>query len=128
MDQNGTLLTRTFVSRAQLPVSDAIIVVSAPESDGRQKLISIMRTNESGVSGPIVLPAPDISGSVTPGQNGSAFSSYSLIAEHPDYQLALFENVQIFPNVETVQDIALIPLSVNERSENNLTTITSQPL
>ena len=128
MAQNGTLAARTFVSRAQLPIADAIVIVAAHEPDGRHKLVSIMRTNESGVAGPISLPAPDIAGSITPGQNGSAFSSYSLIAEHPNYQLALFENLQIFPNVETVQDIAMIPLSANGRNEDDLTTITPQPL
>lgn len=128
MAQNGTLIARTFVSRAQLPIADAIVVVAVHEHDGRHKLVSIMRTNESGVAGPVSLPAPDVAGSITPGQNGSAYSSYSLIAEHPDYQLALFENLQIFPNIETVQDIAMIPLSANGRNEDDLTTVTPQPL
>lgn len=128
MAQNGTLIVRTFVSRAQLPISDAIVIVAVPEQDGRHKLISILRTNESGVAGPISLPAPEVSESLSPGHNGSAFSSYALIAEHPDYQLALFENLQIFPNVETVQDIAMIPLSANGRNETDLTSVTPQPL
>lgn len=128
MDQTGTLVIRTFISRAQIPVSDAIIVLSTSEKDGRQKLVSILRTNESGVAGPISLPAPGVSASITPGQNASAFSSYSLLAEHPDYQLAQFENIQIFPGVETVQDIALIPLSANGKQESDLTTVTPQPL
>ena len=128
MAQNGTLFVRTFISKAQLPVSDATVIIATPEGDGRHKLISILRTNESGVAGPISLPAPDLAGSLSPGQNGSAFSPYSLIVEHPDYQLALFEDLQIFPDVETVQDVSLIPLSANGRNENDLTTVTPQPL
>lgn len=128
MAESGSLIVRTFVSRAQLPVSDATVIVSVPSGDGRQKLLSIQRTNESGVAGPITLEAPDLAGSLTPGNNGSAFSSYTLVVEHPDYQLALYDKLQIFPGVETVQDVPLIPLSANGRNESDLTTVTPQPL
>ena len=128
MAQNGTLLVRTFVSNAQLPVSGATVIVSKPDGAGRQKLLSIQLTDESGVASPITLEAPDTSGSLTPGNNGSAFADYTLVVEHPGYQLALFDKLQIFPGVETVQDVPLIPLSPNERNESDLVTVTPQPL
>ena len=128
MAQSGTLFVRTFVSRAQLPVSGATVIVSAPESDGRHKLLAIRQTNESGVAGPITLEAPDAAGSLTPGQNGTAFSAYTLVVEHPDYQLAVFDQLQVFPGVETVQDVPLIPLSANEKDRSDLVTVTPQPL
>lgn len=128
MAQSGTLIVRTFVSRAQFPVSGATVIVSVPNGDGRHKLLSIQQTNESGVAGPITLTTPDTAGSLTPGNNGAAFSDYTLIVEHPDYQLALFDNLQVFPGVETVQDVPLIPLSANGRNENDLVTVTPQPL
>ncbi len=128
MAQNGTLLVRTFVSNAQLPVSGATVIVSKPDGNGRQKLLSIQRTDESGVAAPITLEAPETAGSLTPGNNGSAFSNYTLVVEHPDYQLALFDKLQVFPGVETVQDVPLIPLSANKRNENDLVTVTPQPL
>ena len=128
MAQSGTLIVRAFVSRAQLPVSGATVIVSVPDNTGKQKLLSISQTNESGVAGPVILEAPEVSGSLTPGNNGSAFSNYMLVVEHPNYQLALFENLQVFPGVETVQDVPLIPLSINGRNESNLTTVTPQPL
>ncbi len=128
MADSGTLIVRTFVSRAQLPVSDATVIISSPGADGRQKLVSILRTNESGVAGPITLEAPAAAGSLSPGHNSSAFSSYTLVVEHPNYQLALFDQLQIFPGVETIQDVPLIPLSANGRNESDLTTVTPQPL
>lgn len=128
MAQNGTLLVRTFVSDAQFPVSSATVIVSKPDMNGRQKLLSIQLTDENGVAGPIVLDAPDASGSLTPGHNGSAFSDYTLVVEHPGYQLAFFQELQIFPGVETVQEIPLIPLSANGRNESDVITVTPQPL
>lgn len=128
MAQKGTLIVRTFVSTAQLPVSDAAVIISVPSGDGRQKLISIQMTDRSGTAGPISLDAPNVEGSLIPGQNGSAFSSYTLTVEHPDYQLAVFDNLQVFPGVETVQEVPLIPLSVGGRDQQDLTTVTPQPL
>lgn len=128
MAQSGTLIVRTFVSNAQLPVADATVIVSVPNGDGRHKLLSIQQTNESGVAGPITLTAPDAAGSLSPGKNGDAFSNYILIVEHPNYQLALFDNLQVFPGVETVQDVPLIPLSSNERNESDIVSVTPQPL
>lgn len=128
MVQKGSLIVRTFVSTAQLPVSDAAVIISTPGSDDRQKLIAIQMTDQSGTAGPIVLDAPDIEGSLTPGKNESAFSSYTLTVEHPDFQLAVFDHLQIFPGVETVQDVPLIPLSVSGIDQQDLTSITPQPL
>lgn len=128
MAETGTLLVRTYVSNAQIPIPGATVIVSKPNGSGRQTLLSIQRTDESGVSAPITLEAPEPAGSLTPGNNGPAFSDYTLVVEHPDYQLALFDKLQIFPGVETVQDVPLIPLSANERNENDLVTVTPQPL
>lgn len=129
MAQNGSLIVRTFVSTAaQLPVPGATVIVSAPDGAGKQKLLAIRTTNESGVAGPIPLEAPNMSGSLTPDADGAAFTPYTLVVEHPDYQLAVFDKLQIFPGIETVQDVPLIPLSANGRDQNDLTTVTPQQL
>lgn len=128
MAQSGTLIVRVFVSRAQFPVSGATVIVSTPNGDGRYRLVSIQQTDESGVAGPVTLYAPDKSESLTPGNNGTSFSSYTLVVEHPDYQLAVFDDLQIFSGVETVQDVPLIPLSASGRDQSDTTTVTPQPL
>lgn len=129
MQQNGTLIVRVFVSRAQLPVSGATVIVAAAVPDGRHKILSIQITNESGVAGPISLETPGGSG-LTPG-GPSPFSSYTLIVEHPGYELALFDGLQVFPGVETVQEVPLIPVAAAETPDNwNIDTsvVTPQPL
>lgn len=128
MDQTGSLIVRTYLSTAQLPISGATVIISTTAADGKQTLIAIARTDESGVAGPIQLSAPSAAGSLSPGNGGSPFSSYTLLIEHPDYQLARFDGLQIFPGVETVQNVPLIPLSNTGRNEADLTTVTPQPL
>lgn len=126
MPQSGSLIVRTFVSRAQLPVPDATVIVYATDPDGRHTLLAIRTTDESGVAGPISL-ATNGSMGLTP-DSPIPFTDYQLVVEHPGYQLALFNDLQVFTGVETVQDVPLIPLSVPEGADRNTTTVTPQPL
>lgn len=126
MSKSGTLLVRVFLSRAQLPIPDATVAVYTVLPDNRRKLLAVRITDESGVAGPITLPTGDSMG-LTP-DDPVPFTDYQLIVEHPDYQIAVFEDLQLFPGVETVQDVPLIPLSVAEAPDSNTTTVTPQPL
>lgn len=109
MPQTGSLVVRTFTSQAQLPVSGATVIISSRDTDGRHKVYSIQTTDESGGTQPFQLEAPDVSLGMSPGQ-AAPFSDYSLVVEHPEYFLATFEQLQVFPGVETVQNVPLVPL------------------
>lgn len=109
MAQYGSLLIRAFTSRAQLPVAGATVVVSALEENNSHRLESVLITDESGVAGPIQLAAADSSG-LTPG-GPTPYKLYTLWIEHPDYEVAYIENLQVFAGVETIQKITLIPIA-----------------
>ena len=109
MAQTGSLTIRAFTSQAQLPVSGATVIISSPSEDGRRKVFSIQTTDESGGTQPFQLEAPEQILSEAPGQ-AAPFSDYSLVVEHPEYYLATFEKLQVFPGVETVQNVPLVPL------------------
>ncbi len=118
-----------FTSQAQLPVSGATVIISSPSEDGRRKVFSIQTTDESGGTQPFQLEAPDKALSEGPGQS-VPFSDYSLVVEHPEYYLATFEKLQVFPGVETVQNVPLVPLP--QPAGNDITAepvvVTPQPL
>ena len=129
MPQTGSLVVRVYTSQAQLPVSGATVIISSPAGDGRRRVYSIQTTNDSGGTSPIQLEAPDLSHSESPG--GTApFSDYSLVVEHPEYYLATFEQLQVFPGIETVQNVPLVPLP--QPSGDDVTAVpvvvTPQPL
>lgn len=109
MAQYGSLVVRTYTSRAQLPVAGATVAVSALEETSTHRLESLLITDQNGSAGPIQLPAADTNG-LTPG-GPLPYSLYSLWVEHPDYELVYIENLQIFAGVESVQNIAMIPLA-----------------
>lgn len=129
MPQTGSLVVRTFTSQAQLPVSGVTVIISSRTEDGRHKLFSIQSTDESGGTKPFVLEAPDEALSQSPGQ-ATPFSNYSLVVEHPEYYLATFEKLQVFPGVETVQNVPLIPLPRPNSGTDSAdpVVITPQPL
>ena len=129
MPQTGSLTVRAFTSNAQLPVSGATVIISSPEEDGRRKVLSIQTTDGSGVTTPVVLETPDKALSEGPGQ-AVPFSDYSLVVEHPEYYLATFEQLQVFPGVETVQNVPLVPLPQpsNGQDSTDPVVITPQPL
>ena len=109
MQETGSLRVRVFTSRAQIPIEGATVILSGPVREGRRELLSIQRTDSSGLTGVITLNAPDAALSQDPG-NADPFASYTLVVEHPGYYVAVFEGIQVFSGVETQQDVSLIPL------------------
>lgn len=129
MPQTGSLVVRAFTSLAQLPVAGATVIISSLGEDGRRNVLSIQITDESGATQPIQLAAPDLSLSESPG-GAVPFSDYSLVVEHPDYYLATFEKLQVFPGIETVQNVPLVPLPQPAGSDDTAApvVVTPQPL
>lgn len=104
----GTLSVQVTTSRAQLPVRDATVAVTT--TGANRQLLFLLVTDESGLAGPVTLESAPGDGGTTPG-GAAPFRDYALWVEHPEYQVALVEQLQIFPGVESVQHINLIPLS-----------------
>lgn len=113
MQATGTLSVRVFTSRAQIPVEGATVVVAAPGEGGKWKLLSIQNTDSSGMIQSVRIDAPATGESTSPGGlpgDGEPFAICDVWVEQPGYAMIQMENVQIFPGVETVQDIELVPL------------------
>lgn len=129
MPQTGSLIVRVFTSQAQLPIQGATVIISSRAEDDRHKVYSIQTTDSSGATKAFQLEAPDLSLSETPGGN-APFSNYSLVVEHPEYYLATFDKLQVFPGVETVQNVPLVPLPQPAGEDINAepVVVTPQPL
>lgn len=129
MQATGTLSVRVYTSQAQIPLEGATVVVAAPGEKDKWKLLSIQNTNSSGVIQTVRIGAPAAGESTSPGGlpgDGAPCALCSVWAEQPGYVMLQVENVQIFPGVETVQDMELIPLprglcSLQQRDERNIT-------
>ena len=113
MQATGILSVRVYTSQAQIPLEGVTVVVAAPGEEGKWKLLSLQSTDSSGLIAPVTIDAPDLGESTSPGGlpgDGAPFAQCDVWAEQPGYAMLQISGVQIFPGVETMQDMELIPL------------------
>ena len=128
MQATGTLSVRVFTSQAQIPLEGATVVVAAPGAEGKYKLLSIQNTDSSGLIRPVTIDAPALGESTSPGGlpgEGAPFAQCDVWAEQPGYAMLQVCGVQIFPGVETMQSMELLPLpeglcSLQQRGERDI--------
>lgn len=96
-----------YTSFAQLPLADVAITVTA--TDGTA--IAMRLTDRNGQISPIAIPVPDLSASQTPDTGEIPFTNVNLYARLKGYEQVENENLQVFANTTTNQDLEMIPLS-----------------
>lgn len=112
--QTGELVVRVYATVAQLPLEGATVVVTTKEENGKMSLISVQKTDSSGMTEPIVVITPDAIDSTQQNPPERPFQSCEVWAEHPGFLVQRVEGVQVFPDVTTRQDMELIPLGEGE--------------
>ena len=105
----GTIMLRVYTSRAQLPVPGATVAVTQKSGGGRHTLLAVRTTDENGRIAPVRVATPDPAASESPG-TPPPFASCGAWVEAPGYEMLYLENMQVFPNTETLQEVDLIPL------------------
>lgn len=128
MAETGYLTVRTYASRAQLPIEGAVVTLTQPTAQG-SKLIASRITDENGQISVIPIPTPNRTESLSPGA-AKPFATVELTVDHPSYDRVLIENLQIFSDIVTQQNIALLPRSDLPEAYNltEVVDITAQPL
>lgn len=96
-----------YESNAQIPIQNVTVSVTA--SDGTA--IALRLTDRSGRIEPIPIPVPDRADSLSPNPPERPFAVVDLTARTQDYEQIFIENLQIFADVTTDQDLEMIPLS-----------------
>lgn len=107
MPSNGYIQVHAYESYAQNPLEDVAITVTA--TDGTA--IAMRLTDRSGRIDPIEVPAPALSESQSPGSPEAPFTTVNLYARLKGYEQIQIENLQVFADTVTVQNLEMIPLS-----------------
>ena len=107
MPSTGYIQVHAYTSNAQIPLEDVSVTVTA--SDGTA--IAMRLTDRSGRITPIEVPTPELSESQTPGSPEAPFTSVTLHARLRGYEQIEADNVQVFADTVTLQDLEMIPLS-----------------
>ena len=107
MPSTGYIQVRAYESYAQIPLKD--VSVSVTVSDGT--VLALRLTDRSGKILPIEVPAPELAESQSPGSPEVPFTSITLRAWKKGYEGIQADNVQIFADTITLQDLEMIPIS-----------------
>ena len=107
MASTGYITVHAYTSFAQLPLEDVAISITA--TDGTA--IALRITDRSGQIRPVSIPVPDRSAGLSPNTGETPYTSINLYARLRGYEQAEYENIQIFPDTTTNQNVELIPLS-----------------
>lgn len=97
-----------YTSRAQIPLQDVAVAVTNTDGAG----LALRLTNRSGIlDKPIEITVPDLSASQSPNTGVIPFAVVDLYARLENYEEINIENMQVFANTVTNQNLEMIPLS-----------------
>ena len=112
MAPNGTIISYAYTSAGRIPLADVVVRIMTSSNVGKEDLINVQMTDRNGKTNAISIETPPAEDSIHPG-NGRPFDIVTMTAELPGYEQIRVENVQVFPNTQTVQYFQLIPLKAN---------------
>lgn len=107
MNATGYITVHAYTSYAQFPLKDVAISVTA--TDGTA--IAMRLTDRNGLIKPIEIPVPDRNLSLTPNSSEVPFTTVNLYARLKGYEQIEIENLQVFADTTTNQNLVMIPLS-----------------
>ena len=107
MSATGYIQVHAYESYARLPLKDVAITVTAEDGTA----VAMRLTNRSGQIDPIEIPVPDLAESQSPDPPERPYAIVNLYAHLRGYEQVEAENLQIFANTVTDQDLMMIPLS-----------------
>lgn len=116
----GYMIVRVTTARGAIPLEGAIVAVHnyAPEFEsGRGDIISVYKTNSSGLTERFTLPAPPRELSLSPGR-GKSYETYNLSVTKSGYYQQFFSGVPVFEGITAVQGADMIPLPDNGQTDN----------
>lgn len=107
MSATGYIQVRAYTSNAEFPLQNVAITITA--TDGTA--IAMRLTDRSGQIVPIEIPVPDKSESLSPGNGEAPYTAVNLYARLQGYEQVESENLQVFPDTTTWQNLEMVPLS-----------------
>ncbi len=111
----GYIIVRVTTASGAIPLEDALVTVKEYESN-QGEIISVQKTNSSGLTNKISLPAPPKPLSMSAGR-GKAYSSYNIDVKKDGYIPQQYINVPIFDGVTAMQNADMVPLPENGESD-----------
>lgn len=125
-NSTGTLAVQVFVADRAIPVENANVIISKQLAGGGEQLIRILKTDASGITETVELPAPPESNSLAPGKSEKYFT-YNIRVDRIGYYTVENMNVPVFAGTKSIQPVALLPLPEGEEKGKRITFVEEEP-
>ena len=106
MPSVGYVQVHAYSSYAQIPLKDVAVSVTT----GDDTILAMRVTDRSGRIAPIEVPVPELEESLSPGSL-APFTPVKLYARLPGYEQIQVDDLQVFADTVTLQNLEMIPLS-----------------
>ena len=107
MSATGYITLRAYTSTAQFPLQNVAVVVTAEDGTA----IAMRLTDRNGLIQPIEIPVPDKNESLSPDPVERPFAIVNLYARRKGYEQVESENLQVFADTTTYQNLEMVPLA-----------------
>ena len=107
MAATGYIQVHAFTSKARIPLKDVTVLIT----DASGNAIAMRQTDRSGRIQPIPIATPDFSSSQEPNSGIIPFTTVNIYARLENYEQIESENIQVFADTVTDQNLEMIPLS-----------------
>ncbi len=116
----GYVIVNVTTARGAIPLEGALVHIFNYENGGENgSLVVSAKTNSSGRTERIPLPAPPRAESLAPGGPRS-YSTYNIDAQYDGFYNQYYINVPIFDGVTAIQNVDLVPIAENGRPNQTL--------
>lgn len=110
----GRLRVTVTSQSSDIPVPDAVVNITA--TGDPTNILEQIRTNSSGQTDTIELPAPPIEYSLEPSAP-QPYSEYTFLVQAPGYEDVNINGAQILPDVTATQPIQMLPIESPQTAE-----------
>ena len=107
MSATGYIQVNAYESFARLPLKDVAITITSEDGTA----IALRLTNRNGQITPVEIPVPDLADSQTPNPSERPYAVVNLYAHLRGYETVEAENLQVFADTVTDQNLMMVPLS-----------------
>ena len=112
MEQNsqiGYLIVNVSTARGAIPLKDAAVTVYFDEA-GNTSVSNVLKTDMSGKTEKLALPAPSRTESESPGTD-KPYATYTVNVQKAGYYPVTNTGVPVFAGVTSIQPIEMVPLA-----------------
>ncbi len=125
--QKGYVTVRAFTREQISPVSGASVYIVTNGENGEKNIERLLITDENGKTPVIEIDAPDIELTETPDYTGTPYTLIDIFVYRDAFYTIKVEDVQVFADRVTVQNIEMIPLPENFNEVDDVNVFVVKP-